>query len=122
MEILGEALSENPKLEVLILRENKLKWVPYCNFWENLKGNVSLQKINLAKTDLTDRVLEKLSSYLNNSSIRLVDLDLSRNQLTDLGLNNLSEALLGNNSIKYLNLSQNGFRDNGLRSLVSYLS
>lgn len=42
LEILGEALSENIKLEVLIMRENKLKWVPYSNFWDNLRGNVSL--------------------------------------------------------------------------------
>jgi len=42
IEILGEALNENTKLEVLILRENKLKWVPYANFWENIKNNISL--------------------------------------------------------------------------------
>jgi hypothetical protein len=29
IEILGESLNENIKLEVLIIRENKIKWVPY---------------------------------------------------------------------------------------------
>lgn len=29
IEILGEALNENIKLEVLVMRENKIKWVPY---------------------------------------------------------------------------------------------
>jgi len=42
LEILGEALSENTKLEVLIMRENKLKWVPYASFWDNIKGNVTI--------------------------------------------------------------------------------
>lgn len=79
LEILGEALSENTKLEVLIMRENRLKWVPYCNFWDNLKPNVTLRKINVSKTDLTDRVLEKLCVLLENPNISLVDLDLSRN-------------------------------------------
>jgi len=27
LEVLGEALSENNKLEVLIMRENRIKWV-----------------------------------------------------------------------------------------------
>jgi hypothetical protein len=66
LEILGEALAENTKLEVLMMRENKLKWVPYANFWDNMKNNTSLQKINISKTDLSDRVLEKLSMYLLN--------------------------------------------------------
>lgn len=122
LEILGEALSENIKLEVLIMRENKLKWVPYSNFWENIKGNTSLQKINVSKTDLSDRVLEKMCSYLISPDLKLVDLDLSRNQITDVGLQNLSEALMQNTTIKYLNLSQNSIRDVGLRPLVNYLS
>lgn len=94
IEILGEALSENVKLEVLIMRENKLKWVPYSNFWENIKGNTSLQKINVSKTDLSDRVLEKMCQYLLNPEVKLVDLDISRNTISDVGLQNLSEALL----------------------------
>jgi len=39
IEILGEALGSNTKLEVLIMRENKLKWIPYSNFWLNMKKN-----------------------------------------------------------------------------------
>ena len=70
----------------MIMRDNKLKWVPYAAFWDNIKGNTSLQKISVSKTDLSDRVLEKMVNYLVSPGIRLVDLDLSRNQLTDVGL------------------------------------
>jgi len=42
IEILGEALSQNTKLEVLIMRENKLKWVPYSNFWFKMKNNTHI--------------------------------------------------------------------------------
>lgn len=107
IEILGEALCENTKIEVLIIRENKLKWVPYSNFWDNIKGNSSLQKINVSKTDLSDRVLEKMCQYLLNPELKLVDLDLSRNLITDTGLSNLSDALMQQSTIKYINLSQN---------------
>jgi hypothetical protein len=79
LEILSEALSENTKLEVLIMRENKLKWVPYCTFWENLRPNTTLKKINVNKTDLSDRVLEKLCFLLENPNLSLVELDLGRN-------------------------------------------
>lgn len=36
MEQMGLALAENIRLEILILRNNPIKWVPYCKFWENL--------------------------------------------------------------------------------------
>jgi len=64
IEVLGETLSENLKLEELILQDNKIKWVQYCTFWEKLKGNTSLKKINVSKTDLSDRILEKMTPYL----------------------------------------------------------
>jgi hypothetical protein len=93
----------------------------YAAFWENLKGNTSLLKISLSKTDLSDRVLEKFVDYLQTPDIRLVDLDLSRNQITDVGLQNLCEGLAKNTTVKYLNLSQNMIKDIGLRFIVSYL-
>ena len=104
------------------MRENKLKWVPYCNFWENLRSNTTLKKINVSKTDLSDRVLEKLCLLLDYPNISLVELDLSRNQISDVGLAQLGNSLCNNKSIKYLNLSQNNFRDIGLRNFVTYLS
>lgn len=42
IETIGEALSENTKLEVLILRDNRLKWVPFQNFWSNVMPNKTL--------------------------------------------------------------------------------
>lgn len=64
VEVLGEAIAENTRLEVLIMRENKIKSVPYCSFWKNIKDNRSLLKISVAKTELNDRVIEKMSIYL----------------------------------------------------------
>ena len=93
IETIGYALSENRYLEVLILRDNKIKWVPYQNFWNSLLPNKTLQKINLQKTDLTDRVVEKLCKYLEQKDISLVDLDISKNQVTDTGLKCLAHSL-----------------------------
>lgn len=47
IETMGEALAENTKLEVLILRDNRIKWVNYQNFFINLIPNHTIQKMNL---------------------------------------------------------------------------
>ena len=39
LEALGDALAENKKLEVLLLRDNKIKWVSYQNFWTAIMPN-----------------------------------------------------------------------------------
>lgn len=41
-EALGEALATNNKLEVLIMRENKIKWNNFANFWNLLQTNKTL--------------------------------------------------------------------------------
>lgn len=46
------------------MRENKIKITTYINFWDNLKTNTSLLKINVAKTELNDKIVEKLCGYL----------------------------------------------------------
>jgi len=42
LETIGEALADNKRLEVLILKDNKLKWVNYQNFFTNLLPNRSI--------------------------------------------------------------------------------
>lgn len=79
VEIFGEALGVNTKLEGLSLKENKLKQPQYCNFWELMSENRSLRRINIAKTDVTDKVCQKISVYLQSPDLRLQDLNLSKN-------------------------------------------
>ena len=51
--------------------------------------NKTIQKVNLQKTDLSDRVCEKLGKYLEQEDIQLADLDVSKNQITDTGFKTL---------------------------------
>ena len=41
IESIGDALAENKRLEVLVLRDNRIKWVPYQNFWTAIMPNRS---------------------------------------------------------------------------------
>ena len=93
IETIGESLAENEKLEVLVLKENKIKWLPYQNFWTFMLPNKTIQKINLQRTDLSDRVIEKMVDYLVQDDITLIDLDISKNHISDQGLKILAEAL-----------------------------
>jgi hypothetical protein len=105
VEIFGEALGVNTKLEGLSLKENKLKQTQYCNFWELMAENRSLRKVNVAKTEVTDKVCTKISAYLQQPDLRLHDLNLSRNQIAADGLIALAEALQTNTSLTTLNLA-----------------
>jgi Ran GTPase-activating protein (RanGAP) involved in mRNA processing and transport len=122
LELLGEALAENTKLEILIMRENKIKISTYCNFWDNLKPNSALLKINVSKTELSDKILEHLCGYLQSGACSLIDLDVSRNNITDAGLSLLAVAMVGLRSLKYLNLGLNLIKDEGMPALVNYLA
>ena len=121
VEIFGEALGVNTKLEGLSLKENKLKQTQYCNFWELMAENRSLRKVNVAKTEVTDKVCTKISAYLQQPDLRLHDLNLSRNQIAADGLIALAEALQTNTSLTTLNLAQNFIREGGLPEFVAAL-
>lgn len=121
-EILGEALALNTKMEVLQLREARIKWFSYQKFWDNLKGNKTIRKISVSKTDMTDRVLESAVNYFCAETSQIVDLDLSRNLISDTGLTAFSQALKHNKTIKYLNLGSNHIKEKGLEDLSEWLN
>ena len=54
-----------------------------------MSDNSNLKKISVSKTDLTDRVLESMVLFLRNPECSIVDLDISRNLITDVGLSTL---------------------------------
>ena len=121
IEMIGESLAENTRLEVLILRENKLRWNQYQNFWSAIMPNRALLKINLSKTDLNDRVCEYLGKYLEQPEISLRDLDVSKNSFTDAGLKTLSNSLLRNTSVNFINFSQNKLKCDGFYEFVELM-
>ena len=79
IEPLGDALGANEKLQNLFMRNTRIRVNNYSNFWSNLCENKNLRKISVQKTDLNDKVAEKLAEYLKTEDLKLVELDLSRN-------------------------------------------
>lgn len=118
IEVLGEALAESSRMEIVILNENKIKHFSYIKFWELLRGNKSLKKISVMKTEVTDKTCESIGPYLSSKLCMLIDLDLSRNLITDVGLTTLMSSLISYSSLLYLNLTSNQIRDKGIVKLV----
>lgn len=83
--------------------------------------NRSLRKINVAKTEVTDKVCTKISIFLQQPGLELQDLNLSRNQIAADGLIALADALQVSKSLKTLNLAQNLIREGGLHAFVEAL-
>ena len=121
LERFGMALGGNTKLEGLSLKENKFKQVQYCNFWELMATNRSLRKVNIAKTEITDKVCQKISNYLSHQDLNLQDLNLSRNQIASDRVIALATALKANGSLRTLNLAQNLIREGGIPEFVQAL-
>jgi hypothetical protein len=121
IEIFGEALSTNTKLEGLCLKDNKLKQTQYCNFWELMVDNKSLRSVDIAKTEVTDKVCVKIAQYLQQQELRLTDLNLSRNLIAAEGLIALAGALHTNRSLRTLNLAQNMIKEGGVQEFADAL-
>ena len=66
-----------------------MKTSAYCSFWMKLVGNGALRKINVVKTDLNDRVVECLGKFIAHKNCGLIELDISRNSISDLGSKSL---------------------------------
>lgn len=75
--------------------------------------NRTIQKLNLCKTDLSDRVVERLAQFLDQQGLALADLDLSKNNITDQGLKILAGALMNNSSLAFFNMAQNKCKEEG---------
>ena len=74
-----------------------------------LKYNTNIVKINLSENQIDVNYIEPLCDLLilNKPKVTLKFLDLSKNNLNDVGLKLILEAMKSNVSIKYLNISYN---------------
>ena len=104
IEVLGTALGRNKSIEVVNLRNNQIKSSAYGRFWQNLAKNKELQKISVEKTNMNDKTVEKLSGYIIQPNLKLIELDLSKNLISDTGVRTLCLAMSRNTSILTLNL------------------
>jgi Ran GTPase-activating protein (RanGAP) involved in mRNA processing and transport len=122
IDVLGAALGRNTTIEVLNLRSNTIKHAAYAKFWEKMASNTSVKKISVEKTGLADKTMDKLVDYILSPNLKLIELDLSKNLITDVGVRTLCMGMMRNTTILTLNLEGNSIKADGCSAIKEYLS
>ncbi|KAL0810154.1 hypothetical protein ABMA28_010946 [Loxostege sticticalis] len=95
-----------------------------CNYHILLDQLNFLRHLSLARCSINDSVVGEIASTLSYplpASRMLSILNLSSNNITDLGAKYLAEALRSNRQLAYLNLSNNRLTDQGSGYLLDTL-
>ncbi|XP_004931382.1 uncharacterized protein LOC101738863 isoform X2 [Bombyx mori] len=94
------------------------------NYATLLDSPIRLNHLSLSKCLISDDVCVQIASKLQlfgPAEANLLTLDLSINEITDVGATSLAEALKTNRNLRYLNLAGNRITDDGACSLFNYL-
>ena len=75
----------------------------------------------MSKIELSDSGIDSLCDYLMTDGLQIIDLDLSYNNLNDMCLSKLSDALKVRGTVKYLNLGNNYVKDKGIINFCDML-
>ena len=84
----------------------------------SLDGNKTLKELDLAWNRISDKSIEIISQFLALNTCALEDIDLSFNEITEVGASHLAHMCTKNRTLKALVLNNNQINDSGLTSLV----
>lgn len=87
------------------------------NLLLNSLAEINLSELNLANTNMTDVSASTLANLISNGLQNLNNLQIAGNQISDLGIQHISEVL-SNSSLLILNVANNPFADLGLQKLA----
>lgn len=107
-------------LKVLNLNWNTVEDTNNEDF-EFFSDTRSLLCLHLRHTRITDNAVKFISNALLKTDCYLKELDLSDNEITDIGAASLSSAISVNKSIEQLNLSFNPIKRDGRAKIVDAL-
>ena len=89
----------------------------------SLRTNTTISYLNVTGCGISDIGVQSLAEAIAaNGSIRLEELDISYNNIGDMGLARIATALQINTTIKYFSMSHCGISDKGAESLARVLA
>ena len=89
----GIALSANKQLETLSMRNNKIKESEHIGFWDGMRENTTLRKLDMYRTGANDDVIDSMDGYFSNTFSKLREINLCHNGITDHGAKTFFEAI-----------------------------
>ena len=114
-EAIGEALMVNRSLQVLDLYDNPIS-AGVEHIAESLKHNHSLLEINLSRCDISEKGAKSLAISLKENN-SLLTLILSGNNLSDGAAAHIADGLRHNDHLKKLDILGCSIGDQGMKSL-----
>ncbi|XP_067833180.1 NACHT, LRR and PYD domains-containing protein 12-like [Heptranchias perlo] len=111
-------VSALPRVKVLRLQDNGLTAACIENLASSLNANRSLTELDLSDNQLGDLGVSQLSEALRNPDCMIQKLALYTNHLTDICLEGLASALSTNRSLTELELGRNSFTDQSFPDLL----
>ena len=114
-EAIGEALMVNRSLQVLDLYDNPIS-AGVEHIAESLKHNHSLLEINLSRCDISEKGAKSLAISLKENN-SLLTLILSGNSLSDGAAAHIADGLRHNDHLKKLDILGCSIGDQGMKSL-----
>ncbi|XP_053513526.1 leucine-rich repeat-containing protein 34 isoform X4 [Artibeus jamaicensis] len=118
-ELIAKALHKNTTLKYLRMTGNKVENEGGMFFAAMLQINLSLEKLDLGDCDLEESTVH-LGHMLKENHC-LVELYMSKHDVRNSGLKQLSDALYLNKSLRYLDISCNKITRDGIISLADVL-
>ena len=117
MEIVVEQAMKGKKCKALVLCRNNITKDGALKLAEGLQNNTSLEKLNLGYNNIGDIGVEYLTEALLKSNKTLLKLHLQSNSITANGAEHLAKMLTMNRSIRHLGLDYNSIGDRGVQLL-----
>ena len=122
MKVIVEQILVEKQITRLWLDSNQFTPLGASILATALSFNIYLERLYLNDNFISDIGLKYLSKALSNSNKTLKILDLQKNQITDLGIEHLSEIIRKNSTLKSLSLDWNLFTDKSMKILSNAFS
>lgn len=119
---IANMLATNQPLRHLIMQENIIGDYGASLLCQGLAVNCSLTTVDLKANHITGEGCDRLAAALQSSSCRLQSLNLSENDITDLGASALGSMLRENSHLCSLNLDACALSDLGIGALCQGLA
>jgi Ran GTPase-activating protein (RanGAP) involved in mRNA processing and transport len=119
---LGESLGFNTSLNILYIGFNLISDHESSYFFQELEKNQTLTKLGMEYNSVGNEGLKYLSAVLSNANTKLKWINLIQNEFDDEGMEFLSKSLEMNHSLEYLSISNFSFSSKTFAELSSSLT